>query len=78
MKRVQHPKWERFSERTIDFRTHVYNRNVYKPKTALVTRRFEVGQNDMQKNIGRGDQYTGDLYVAQAGAACHLDLLDCE
>jgi hypothetical protein len=30
----------------------------------------------MEKNVGRGEQYTGDLYVAQAGAACHIDLLD--
>lgn len=73
IKNTDLPKWELISERQIDFRHIVYNRNVYKPKTSLVNRRFEVGHNLMNKKLGRNEQPIGDYCLAQCGAGSHID-----
>ena len=58
------PKWQLNSDRHIDFRHVVYNRNVYKPKTSMVNRRFEIGHASMNKKIGRNEQPIGDYCLA--------------
>ena len=70
------PEWKLISNRTIDFRNTVYNRNIYDPKTKVSNRNTDIGHNLMVKKIGRGEQATGDLYFAQAGAGCHIDQLE--
>ena len=58
------PRWELNSDRHIDFRNIVYNRNIYKPKTDLTNRRAEIGHNVMRKTIGRNEQPIGDYCLA--------------
>ena len=58
------PNWKYISDRQIDFKNVVYNRNVYKPKTSLVNRRFEIGHASMSKKIGRNEQPIGDYCLA--------------
>ena len=55
IKNTNLPKWELNSDRQIDFRNIVYNRNIYKPKTSMVNRRAEVGHALMDKKIGRNE-----------------------
>ena len=45
VKNTHLPQWQLNSEKKIDFRHHVYNRNIYKPKTNIVTRRTGEGYN---------------------------------
>lgn len=64
VKNTQLPQWKLNSDRLIDFRHQVHNRNIYKPKTSMVTRRTDVGHQLMTKNIGRNEQPIGDYCLA--------------
>jgi len=76
-KKIGQPKWELFDDRTIDFRNKIYAHNVYLPSQKLVSRRQGVDIKDMKKLVGRDDQPTKqNFYVAQAGSATHIDLMN--
>ena len=49
------PKWNLNSDRHIDFRLKVYNRNVYKPSSEITNRRIDQGHQKMKVKIGRDE-----------------------
>ena len=50
---TQLPYWKDMSDRQIDFRLTVYNRNMYNPSKKATSRRLSAGHSKMEKKIGR-------------------------
>lgn len=75
VKHAHLPQWRYGSQRMIDFRNTVYNRNVYDASQKLTKARTDNTALKMNNFIGRAQQPGLDFYLAQAGSGRHVDQL---